>query len=135
MNFTRIVNPKFIFNPGLAPMTSAFAWIFYILFGLFLVLSLASYIVARKNDKKNNKPLARLWHKLNDAFLYLGLSGLIILFFRQQNIYFLSMPFFTYLWFIWTIIWFYLIWRWTTTRMTKMKQEIEERKEKEKYLK
>jgi len=134
MNFTRIIDPKFIFNPGLGPMNGIFVWIFYTIFGLFLVLSLASYVVARKNDKLNKKPLARLWHKLNDFFLYLGLTGLLLLFFRQQRIYFLSMPLFMYLWLIWAIIWFYLIYKWIKIRMTNMKQEIQERIEKEKYF-
>lgn len=134
IDFSRLLDPKFIFNPGLSSLSPGFAKIAYITFGLCLVLAIVAYLIKREQEKKKNLPLAKLWQKLNLLFLTLGIVGLLLLFFRQQHVYFLSMPFLWYLLLLGIIVWVVFIIRWVKTRMKKIQQEIKEKQEKQKYL-
>ncbi len=134
LNFSRLISPKFIFNPALGSMSENFAKFFYILFGFCLIFSLAARLIASQQEKKKDVPNKKLWQKLTVCFATLGIVGLFLLFFRQQRVYFLSMPLFWYLWLIGALVWLASILRWSMTKMKKMQKEIEERREKEKYL-
>lgn len=134
INFSRLIDLDFIFNSGIAPMSENFVKIFYVLFGLCLVLSLASRLFSRQQEKKGDLPLKKFWQKLTTFFASLGILGLILLFFRQQHVYFLAMPLFLYLWFLSGLIWAIFIIRWALVKMKKMQKDIAEKKEREKYL-
>ena len=135
LNFSRLFSAKFIFNPDLGPMSLGFARFFYGLFGIFLILALASHLITKQQEKQKNLPLLKLWRKLTTFFFSLGIVGILLLFLRQQQVYFLSMPLFWYLWLTGAIIWIIFILRWILTKMKAIQKEIEEKKEKEKYLK
>jgi len=135
MYFSRIFDLKFIFNPGLGSMTGIFSWLLYVICGIFLLAALVSWLIYKKETRQpNNLPKVKLWWKLVEYFFYVGLIGLILVFFRQQKVYFLSMPFFFYLWVLTLLVWGDFILRWVKLRMRRLEQEIREKKEKEKYL-
>lgn len=135
MDISRIFNPKFIFDPSLPAMSKPFALSFYIFFIVLIVLALAAYGVAKRQQKLGQRPIAKLWQKLTNCFLYMGLIGLLLVFFRQQQVYFLSMPVFYYLWLIGFVVWLYFIVRWIRVRMKKIVDETREKEEKMKYIK
>lgn len=134
LDFSRLYSVKYVFNPNLAPMSPNFAKALYFFFGLFLILSLVAWLMVKSEEKKKNLPLKKLWQKLTTFFLTLGIIGLLLLFFRQMQAYFLSLPLFLYFWFLGALIWLISIIRWTVKKMKKMQEEIEEKKEREKYL-
>lgn len=134
IDFSRILSLDYIFSLTLPPFAQNIAIFFYFLFGLCLVLALASRFITHQQEKIKDIPLKKFWQKLTTFFVTLGILGLILLFFRQQQVYFLSMPLFLYGWFLGALIWLIFIIRWVMTKMKKMQEEREERKEREKYL-
>lgn len=134
LDFSRLSSLYYIFSPNLLPFSENIARAFYFLFGLFLILSLAARLVVSQQEKKKNVSLRKLWQKLTTFFVTLGITGLLLLFFRQQRVYLLAMPLFLYLWLISVLVWLILIIHWAVVKMRKMQRETQERKEKEKYL-
>ncbi|MBU4360858.1 hypothetical protein L6278_00460 [Candidatus Parcubacteria bacterium] len=134
LDFSRLTSLDFIFNTRLGTLSHSFANFFYVFFGSLLIVALASHLILRKKEKQKNLPTSYLWQRLTNMFLVMGIAGFILLFFRQQKAYWISMPFFWYLWFIGGLIWAGYIFRWAQTGKKKLEQEIKERKEREKYL-
>lgn len=134
IDFNRLISIDFIFNPHLGTLSPAFAKFFYVFFGILLIFALSAHLIFRKKEKQKNLPDSYLWQRLTNMFLVMGIAGFILLFFRQQKAYWISMPLFWYLWFIGILIWSGYILRWAKTGKKKLEQEIQERKEKEKYL-
>jgi len=134
IDFNRLFSIKFIFNPGPGTMSKNFATFFLIVFAIFLILAVVAYIFSKKQAKLKNLPLMQLWQKIFNLSIYLSVTGFILLFFRQQSVYFLSLPFLWYLYFIGGLVWLILVLRWAKVRMKKIQQEIQEREERKKYL-
>lgn len=134
IDFSRLFDPAFIFNPALGTLSPAFAKFFYFFLGTLLIAALASHLIMRIQEKKKNTPLKIMWRKLSNFFLVMGVFGFVLFFFRQQKAYWISMPFFAYLWFISGLVWLGFIMRWSQTKKKKLQTEILERQEKEKYL-
>jgi len=134
IDFTRLISPKFIFSISLSNLSPAFAIFFYIFFGLIVVFAISAFIQKKKYKKEKNVAYYKLWQKLADNALFFGVSGFVLLFFRQQRAYFLSMPFFWYLWFIYLVYEIYKITNWAKTRMPKIIEENKKREELKKYV-
>ena len=132
INISKLFSLKFIFSPVLAPMTNMFVYFFAIVFLISIILAIASKILEKTN--KNDVPKIKLFQKLFDLFLFFGITGFLLLFFRQQKVYFLSMPALWYLFFIANIIWFCFIIKWSQTKMKAIKKTIKEKEQKQKYL-
>ncbi len=133
INFSRLLSPKFIFASDLGAMQS-WAKFFYVFFGLALILALAAKLMERRAGKKKNLPYKKLWLKWFNFLATLGVIGLVLLFLRQQAVYFFSMPFLWYLFGLAMLVWLFFILRWQKVRMKKIIVEIKEKQEKEKYL-
>lgn len=134
MNISRLISLKFIFNPGIGSLSQAFALVFYIIFGLLIILAIVAFLKSQKYKKSKNNLYLKLWQKIFDFGFYLGIVGFLLLFFRQQNIYFLSMPFLTYALFVWLIIWAYRIFKFKNKRIKEIQKNNLERESKKRYL-
>lgn len=134
LDISRLLSPEFIFSTNIRPLSSGFMIFFIVIFALFLALALFSKAKGVKKTKEHNLPEVRMWQKLTNFFFILGLTGAILLFFRQQKVYFLSMPFLWYLLCIIGIVWIIFIIRWIKVKMRNLQNEIKEREEKKKYL-
>lgn len=134
IDFSRIFSFNYIFGLTLPPFAQNTAKFFYLFLGVCLVLALSSRFIVHQQEKDKNVPLRKLWQKLTTFFASLSIAGLLLLFFRQQQIYFLSMPLFLYLWLIGALVWLIFIIRWVMTKMKRTQREIEEKKERERYL-
>jgi len=131
INFSRLVSTKFIFNLMPGVLSAKFAIFFYTLFGLSLIFGILSYFIKKK---QKITPQFLFWNKLNLFFSSFGAIGFFLIFFRQEKVYFLSMPFLWYLFFLSFVVWAIFILRWNFVRRKQIEKEIEVRKEKEKYL-
>ncbi len=120
------------FNLSPGPWLDEYLKIVYAIFGLLIILGLIAWMFAGKNKK--TKLVFSVWHKVQQASLTIGISGLLLIFFRQQRIYFLSMPFLMLLLVIGAIVWAYFIYNYIVKILPVKKEELKKRKEKEKYL-
>jgi len=134
LDISRLLSPEFIFSTSVRTLSSGFLVFFIVIFALFLALALFSKVMGAKKTKQHNLPAVRLWQKLTNFFFTLGLIGALLIFFRQQKVYFLSMPFLWYLLCIIGIVWVIFIIRWIKVKMRNLQNEIKEREEKAKYL-
>jgi uncharacterized protein YhhL (DUF1145 family) len=134
INFQRLFFSKFIFSTLLPPMSDNFAIFFYVVFGLLLLMAIASKLMAIKQGKNKNLPLQKMWQKWTNYFLTFGVVGFLLLFFRQQKVYILSMPLLWYLSFIGATVWLVFIIKWIKIKMKKIQQEIEKKKQRQRYL-
>lgn len=134
IDFSRLFSLKFIFSVSLSNLSPAFAVFFYFLFGLITAGAIYAFIVKKKYQKQKNVANFKLWHKIADNALFFGVSGFVLLFFRQQRAYFLSMPFFWYLWFIYLLFEIYRVVNWAKKRMPQIIEENQKREELKKYL-
>jgi len=134
INFARLISLKFIFNPALGSLSKLFATFFYIFFGLIVVFTVVAFLQKKKYKQAKNVAYYKLWQKLADNALFFGVSGFILLFFRQQRAYFLSMPLFWYLWFVYLVYEVYKIINWAKKRMPKIIEENKKREELKKYI-
>jgi ABC-type bacteriocin/lantibiotic exporter with double-glycine peptidase domain len=64
----------------------------------------------------------------------MGFSGLLLVFFRVVNAYFIGAPFWILFWLVVLLVWLYFILRYIFVKMPKLKEEIEMKRELEKYL-
>ena len=120
------------FNLSPGPWLEENLKIVYIVFGLLVILGLIAWLFAGKN--KENRLMRKFWHKVQTACMTIGMVGLLLILFRQQRIYFLSMPFLFILLFIGAALWAYFIFKYVTKIVPKKKEEDEEKKQKQKYL-
>ena len=120
------------FNLSPGPWLDEYLKIVYAVFGLLIILGLMAWMFVGKNKK--NKLIVAVWHKIQQASLTIGISGLLLIFFRQQRVYFLSMPFLMLLLVIGAIVWIYFIYKYIVKILPEKKEELKKRKEKEKYL-
>ena len=134
IDFSRLFSLDFIFNSRLGTLSPTFAKFFYVFLSLLLIAALIAHLILRKKEKQKNLPDSYLWQRLTNMFLVMAIAGFILLFLRQQKAYWISMPFFWYLWFIGGLVWSGYILRWAKTGKKKLEQTIQTRKEKEKYL-
>jgi len=123
---------QYWFNLLPGPWLDEYLKIIYAAFGLLIILGLIAWLFVGKN--KNNKLIKVVWQKIQRVSLSVGIIGLALIFFRQQRIYFLGMPFLMLLLLLGAIIWAYFIYRYIVKVLPIKKEEIKAKKEKEKYL-
>jgi hypothetical protein len=104
----------------------------YIAFGLVIILGLIAWLFEGKN--KDNFLMQKFWRRVKNCFLTIGIIGLLLVGARHQRVNFLSMPFFLLIDVASGIAWLYFIAKYILKVVPKRKKEIEEKKEREKYL-
>ena len=134
LNFSRLIDPSFIFNPLLPPISSWLAIFLYIIFGLLIILSLINRSLAKKAGQNKNLPQKKMWQKIANFLATGGAVGLLLLLIRQSRAYLISMPFLFYLFIIIMLVWLIFITKWNFTKKKIMVKEMKEKMEKEKYL-
>ncbi|HPI67025.1 MAG TPA: hypothetical protein PKZ16_00535 [bacterium] len=134
MNLSRLIDWRFIFNANINAIQTNIFWFLVIFFAALITLALVSYFLKIKASKNKNWPHKRLWQKIFNFGLWSGLVGFLLLFFRQQSVYFLAMPLFFYLWLIGVIFNIILIINWARTKMIQDLKELKTSLEKKKYL-
>jgi len=134
LNFSRLIDPHFIFNPLLSPIKSGLANFLYIIFSLLIILSLTSRLLVKKSAQNKNLPQKKMWQKIANFLATGGAVGLILLLIRQSRAYLISMPFLFYLFIIIMLVWLIFITKWNFTKKKIMVKEMKEKMEKEKYL-
>ena len=134
LNFSRLIDPSFIFNPLLPAMSQRFANFLYIIFSLLIILSLTSRLLVKKSAQNKNLPQKKMWQKIANFLATGGAVGLILLLIRQSRAYLISMPFLFYLFIIIMLVWLIFITKWNFTKKKIMVKEMKEKMEKEKYL-
>ncbi len=104
-----------------------------IIFGIMIVLAIAVFIFVTK-FKKNNPIQIKLGRKIYYCFLVCGSIGYILLFFRYQNVRFLSSRFLLLILFSIFIIWLGLILFYFLRRYPKELVEFQDFVRKVKYM-
>lgn len=133
-NFSRLIDWRFIFNPNLGPLQSKLLWFLVALLIALIFLAIFSYFLKIRAAKNKNWPFKKMWHKIFNWGLWSGLAGALLLFFRQQSVYFLALPLFFYLWFISVLASAIFIIIWAQTKMVKEIKNLKEEEQKKKYL-
>lgn len=109
---------------------------FYIIVALFILFFLIGLVFAfliskkRKLDKINQK----LYSKISNWGLWSGVIGLFISFLRYQRAPYIGMRFWTIAWLLFNFIWFLFILKFYLKDIPKLKKELKEKQEFEKYL-
>lgn len=127
-----LVSLGYWFNSNPGPWLEGNLRIVYAVFGLMIIGGMIAWWFVIKN--KDNKLMSKFWQKLQNALLTIGVAGLLLIFSRQQRISVLAMPFLFILLLIGAGVWAYFIFRYVTKTMPQKKQEMENKKSKEKYL-
>lgn len=120
------------FNPLPGPFLVEYLKIVYAFFGFLVICGLVAWYFRGK--KKKDKIYWKFWQKVQHACLVLGIIGLALIFFRQQSIYYLSMPFLFIILMGGIIIWAYLIFKYIIKIMPQRKKEQQEAEAKKRYL-
>jgi hypothetical protein len=86
--------------------------------------------------KKNQADtlMRKFWDKVKNFCFTIGITAGLLIFFRQQRVFFLSMPFILLLLFIGALIWLYFIAKYVFKTIPARREEQEKRALKEKYL-
>jgi len=134
INFSRLIDWRFIFNANINPIQTKIFWFLVFVFGGLIILAVVSYFLKLKAHKNKNWPHKRMWQKIFNLGLWSGLVGFLLIFFRQQSVYFLAMPLFFYLWLIGVAFNIFLIISWAITKMSQDLKELKINTEKKKYL-
>ncbi|NMB48190.1 hypothetical protein GYA13_01940 [Candidatus Kuenenbacteria bacterium] len=103
-----------------------------LVFGIMVIIGLLAGLFIKKNDSDNLK--RKFWDKIQSLFLLIGFLGLGLVFCRQEEIGFLSMPFLLLLLGVWALIWAYKIFRYAVKIMPERREEQRKKEEKQKYL-
>jgi len=120
----------FRFNPE--PWLPTSFRLLIIVFGGMLVIGLLAGAFIRKNKDDNLK--RKFWDKVQNLFLLIGFLGIVLVFFRQQRIGFLSMPFWLLLLCVWAVYWASRIIKYVTKVIPERREEQKKKEENKKYL-
>jgi hypothetical protein len=97
-----------------------------------IVGGIASKIMSKKHA--GYPPTRKIFEKFYYFLASMGFSGLLLVFFRVVNAYFIGAPFWILFWLVVLLVWLYFILRYIFVKMPKLKEEIEMKRELEKYL-
>ena len=92
-------------------------------------------ILGGVSKKATHAPTRKLFKKIKQLLIWLGILGLAYLFCREQEITFLAAPFWLIIWLVGLIYWTIRIARYQLTEARKRAEEIKHFAEKQKYLK
>ena len=108
--------------------------ILWFLVGGFLALIVAGLILRIASQYSKQKSAGMLFKRLSALGIVMGFLGLLWMFFRQENTWFLSWRFWLLLWLVLLMRWIYRIIRYVVKRMPEIKAEQEKKERMEKYL-
>lgn len=129
---TNLLTLSYWFNLNPGPFLDEYIKIVYGIIVLILVAGFVTWIFVKKNA--DNKLIQKFWIKVQNFCFTIGISAGLLVFFRQQRINFLSMPFLLLLIFIGALVWTYFILKYITTTVPARKKEKAEQELKNKYL-
>lgn len=132
MDFTKILNLKYIFTQNPLPMHLLQRNILIVVFGILILIAIVSAVWGRR---KNIDVIAkRITSKISIFCFTLGLIGWVLFFMRQAHVYFFSRRFFFVFWFLGAAIWSFYLLKYILKKAPNEKKEIQEKREFEKYL-
>lgn len=131
-NLSNLFTFSYWFSLHPEPFLGVVSKILYIFFGMLLLAGIVLRVLARKNIQ--NVPLKKTYEKLYYLFSTLAVVGLILMFFRQQQVLFLGAPFWFLIWLIVFLVWLFFVLRYILIKAPKLQQEIALKKELKKYL-
>lgn len=105
---------------------------FYVVILLVLVLAGIVAMIVRQREKI--KSVRLLYQRVGAFGFTMGLSGLLLFWFRQKEVFFLGWRLWYALWLVIALIWLYRLLHYAFKRIPVIKAEHEERALKEKYL-
>jgi len=131
LDLAHIFSIDYLFNLSPGAFLPVFFKILVSFFGTLIVLA----FVAKKLIKQNTYvPVKKFFTKLYHFFLTLGVLGLLYIFFRQQNVYFLSAPAWLLVWGIGALTWLGFVLKYYFTDRPEKMKVIEAESTKKKYL-
>jgi len=90
MNITNLFSPSYIFNQLPGPFMGSWGKYLIIFFAIVVVAGVVAYTIS---TRKQNSPLIRkAYAKISNFLLVIGIVAILLIFFRQQRVQFLSMP-------------------------------------------
>jgi uncharacterized protein YneF (UPF0154 family) len=131
-NFRNLFSLRYWFTLNPEPFLPVVLNILYIFFGLMIVVGIAAKIMTKKYA--NYPPTRNIYGKFYYFFATMGFSGLVLIFVRSVGAYFIGAPFWLLIWFIVLLLWLYFILKYIFIKAPKLKNEIEMKRELEKYL-
>jgi len=127
-----LLSPSYIFNLNPGPFIGNLGKYLIIFFAVVIIAGVIAYVFS---THKANSPLIRkMFTKVSNFLLTIGIIAILLIFFRQQRVQFLSMPFLLYLWLIGSMAWSVFVIRFFTHEVPQRKKQMAEKKEREKYL-
>ena len=120
------------FNPMPGPFLDEYLKVVYIFFGLLVIGGLIAWLFMGRN--KGNRLIAKFWRRVRAACLTIGIVGLLLIFFREQRVSYVSLPFLLVLDIGGGLVWAWVILKYVVKEVPVKKEEIEKEKQKEKYL-
>jgi hypothetical protein len=131
-NLKNLFTLKYWFTLNPEPFLPVVLNILYVFFGLLIIGGIAAKIMSKKHA--GYPPTRKVYEKFYYFLASLGFSGLILVFLRSIRAYFIGAPFWLLVWLIVFLVWLYFILRYIFIKAPKLKEEIEMRRELEKYL-
>lgn len=132
MNWLNLFSISYIFNPLPGSFIGNWGKYLMIFFAVLVVAGAVAYVVS---TRRQNSPLVRkVFSKISNLLLVMGIIGVLLVFFREQRVYGLSMPIFFFLWIVGAVVWLVFLLRFLFKKLPQKRNEIKRRKAKEKYL-
>ncbi|MBU4331865.1 hypothetical protein KKD19_06105 [Patescibacteria group bacterium] len=132
MDFTKLLNLKYLFTMEPAPFQPLQRNIMLVLLIAAVVGEIGSWLMRRR--KREDAVQTTLFSKLVSLFLVMVISGWFLYFCRQQGVYLLSRRFWFAFWFVGGVLWLIFILKYVFVRAPKEKAEWNRREAFEKYL-
>ena len=130
IDFARIFSLNYLFALQLADFQPAIFNFLITLASLMLVLGTVAKIVSNKKLQ----PTKKFWEKISSLLWVISILLFLFIFFRQQQIVFLSMPIWLIILFLLTVFWLTSIIRYALFKMPVLKNKIKLKKQNKKYL-
>ncbi|MDD5290260.1 MAG: hypothetical protein PHT40_03640 [Patescibacteria group bacterium] len=131
-NLKNLFTLKYWFTLNPEPFLPVVLNILYVVFGLMIIAGLAAKIMSKKHA--DYPPTRKIFEKFYYLLASLGVAGLLLVFFRSVRAYLLGAPFLMLFWLIILLVWLYFVLRYVFIKVPKLKEEIEMKRELEKYL-
>ncbi|MFH1667402.1 MAG: hypothetical protein ABH884_00055 [Candidatus Komeilibacteria bacterium] len=122
----------YLFTNYMPLISTAVLRIAVLLYLSFFVLAVVLSVV--KRNKKFDKYFTILMQKIANLSLAFSVIGMILLFFRHQLVPYLGMRGWTLIWWLICLVWFVYVLKYWTIVIPAKRKELQQKKEKEKYL-
>ena len=131
LDLAHIFSTNYLFNLSPGSLLPVFFKILVSFFGTLVILGFVSHKLIKQNTYA---PVKKFFTKLYHFFLTLGILGLLYVFFRQQNIYFFSAPFWLLVWGLGALAWLGFVLKYYFTDRPEKMKVIDAESDKNKYL-